>query len=472
MRSICSTGMFWKAAAPSVAELILTPSISTRVWSELVPRRNTEVTLPGPPLLETVTPGRSASRSPTERACWRSMSSRVMTLTEASVSDSVRGVRVAVTITGSPWVSAKLKGLEKAASTARAAADGRMVMMWWLPGPAVRPRRSGMLCVSEMRGRSGSRHDARHRHPAALPPESFQAGLRAREVWRSRGTPGRPHRLPGPEGPVASDAAPSTYRCGGSTGIAPVSRLSPGREAAGHLKRLPFLRRAPDDTRIAACALHHGAPRAMTCELILGGARSGKSRLAQSRAEADGRAVTVIATAEALDEEMAQRIARHRAERPGHWRTVEAPRGLASALRAEAAAGRCLVVDCLTLWLANLLGEAEAVQELHDAAHLPALATEREALLAALPTLPGRILLVANEVGLGLVPETPLGRLFRDEAGRLNQQLAALHPDLPCPTPSPPPTPASPPSSRPASTPRPSPSEPWAGWKPWPCRSD
>lgn len=164
----------------------------------------------------------------------------------------------------------------------------------------------------------------------------------------------------------------------------------------------------------------------MTCELILGGARSGKSRLAQSRAEADGRAVTVIATAEALDEEMAQRIARHRAERPGHWRTVEAPRGLASALRAEAAAGRCLVVDCLTLWLANLLGEAEAVQELHDAAHLPALATEREALLAALPTLPGRILLVANEVGLGLVPETPLGRLFRDEAGRLNQQLAAL----------------------------------------------
>lgn len=162
----------------------------------------------------------------------------------------------------------------------------------------------------------------------------------------------------------------------------------------------------------------------MTCELILGGARSGKSSLAQSRAAADGRPVTVIATAEALDEEMGQRIARHRAERPGHWRTVEAPRGLASALQEEAAADRCVVVDCLTLWLANLLGEAEAAHGLHDAAHLPA--SEREALLAVLPTLPGRIFLVANEVGLGLVPETPLGRLFRDEAGRLNQQLAAL----------------------------------------------
>jgi adenosylcobinamide kinase / adenosylcobinamide-phosphate guanylyltransferase len=164
----------------------------------------------------------------------------------------------------------------------------------------------------------------------------------------------------------------------------------------------------------------------MTCELILGGARSGKSRLAEARAAADGRAVTVIATAEALDAEMATRIARHRADRPGHWRTLEAPRGLAAALRREAAADRCLVVDCLTLWLANLMGGAENLPEPHDLAHLPALAEEREALLAALPSLPGRVLLVANEVGLGLVPETPLGRLFRDEAGRLNQQVAAL----------------------------------------------
>jgi adenosylcobinamide kinase/adenosylcobinamide-phosphate guanylyltransferase len=164
----------------------------------------------------------------------------------------------------------------------------------------------------------------------------------------------------------------------------------------------------------------------MTCELILGGARSGKSRLAQQRAAADGRPVTVIATAEAGDAEMAARIARHRAERPGHWRTVEAPRALAAALRRAAGADRCVVVDCLTLWLANLMSGAEDLPEPRDSARLPALATEREALLAALPALPGRILLVANEVGLGLVPETPLGRLFRDEAGRLNQQLAAL----------------------------------------------
>lgn len=164
----------------------------------------------------------------------------------------------------------------------------------------------------------------------------------------------------------------------------------------------------------------------MGCELILGGARSGKSRLAEARAAADGRPVTVIATAEALDAEMALRIARHRADRPREWTTLEAPRGLAATLQREARADRCLLVDCLTLWLANLMGGVEDQPEPHDLAHLPALAEEREALVDTLPRLPGRILLVANEVGLGLVPETPLGRLFRDEAGRLNQQVAAL----------------------------------------------
>jgi len=154
-------------------------------------------------------------------------------------------------------------------------------------------------------------------------------------------------------------------------------------------------------------------------ELILGGARSGKSALALRRAAAaaqSGRAVTWLATAQALDAEMAERIARHRAERPGGWRTVEEPLHLAQALRNSAAADNCVVVDCLTLWLTNLLLAGD------DA--LPG--RETAALLATLPALPGEIILVANEVGLGIVPDNPLGRRFRDEAGRLNQSVAAL----------------------------------------------
>lgn len=163
----------------------------------------------------------------------------------------------------------------------------------------------------------------------------------------------------------------------------------------------------------------------MTCELILGGARSGKSRHAEQRALESGLAVTVIATAEAGDAEMAARIRRHRVDRPAHWRTVETPLALATTLQREAAPGRCLIVDCLTLWLCNLLAGADHLPAEADADALPLFARERAALLATLPQLPGRIVLVANEIGLGLVPETPLGRLFRDEAGRLNQAVAA-----------------------------------------------
>ena len=166
----------------------------------------------------------------------------------------------------------------------------------------------------------------------------------------------------------------------------------------------------------------------MTCELILGGARSGKSREAERRAADSGLAVTVIATAEALDAEMAARIRRHQDDRPAGWRTVEAPLALADTLRAEAAADRCLLVDCLTLWVANLLADADRLPPGASADELPLFRRERDALLAALPTLPGRVIFVANEVGLGLVPETALGRLFRDEAGRLNQAVAALCP--------------------------------------------
>jgi adenosylcobinamide kinase/adenosylcobinamide-phosphate guanylyltransferase len=150
-------------------------------------------------------------------------------------------------------------------------------------------------------------------------------------------------------------------------------------------------------------------------ELILGGARSGKSALALRRAAESGRQVVWIATAEARDDEMAERIARHRAERPVQWQTVEEPLRLADALRRPTSADFCVVVDCLTLWLTNLLLAEEATL----------LERETAALLDILPTLSGQIILVANEVGLGIVPENALARRFRDEAGRLNQAVAA-----------------------------------------------
>jgi adenosylcobinamide kinase/adenosylcobinamide-phosphate guanylyltransferase len=149
--------------------------------------------------------------------------------------------------------------------------------------------------------------------------------------------------------------------------------------------------------------------------LILGGARSGKSRFAQNHAEASGLPVTVIATAQSLDAEMAVRIARHQAERPLGWVTLEEPLHLAAALQHAAACDRCVLVDCLTLWLMNLLEAGEAV-----------FAAERAALLATLPTLPGEILFVSNEVGLGVIPLGELSRRFVDEAGWLNQAIAQL----------------------------------------------
>ena len=164
----------------------------------------------------------------------------------------------------------------------------------------------------------------------------------------------------------------------------------------------------------------------MPCELIIGDAHSGKSRHAEQRTAKNGLPVHVIVTAEALDEEMSARIARHQADRPAGWGVVEAPRGLAAALADEAVEGRCVVVDCLTLWLANLLDGADALPPGAGAELLPAFARERAALLALIPGLPGRVIFVANEVGFGLVPETALGRLFRDEAGRLNQAVADL----------------------------------------------
>jgi adenosylcobinamide kinase/adenosylcobinamide-phosphate guanylyltransferase len=146
--------------------------------------------------------------------------------------------------------------------------------------------------------------------------------------------------------------------------------------------------------------------------LVLGGARSGKSRYAQTLAEEGAAERLYLATAEAGDDEMTARIARHRAERGQGWQTLETPLELAAALRAEAREGRVVLVDCITIWLSNLIlagrDPSEFVAEL----------------AAVVATLHGPAVLVSNEVGAGVVPPTALGREFRDWQGRANQELA------------------------------------------------
>lgn len=146
--------------------------------------------------------------------------------------------------------------------------------------------------------------------------------------------------------------------------------------------------------------------------LVLGGARSGKSRHAQAVAEAIGGTLTYIATAQAFDSEMADRIARHRADRDARWTTIEAPFDLGGAIGAADAADGVVLVDCLTLWASNLLlGGHDADRSLG-------------ALLAAIDAITGRLILVANETGLGIVPDNALARQFRDLAGTINQRVA------------------------------------------------
>ena len=157
------------------------------------------------------------------------------------------------------------------------------------------------------------------------------------------------------------------------------------------------------------------SPPALECRslLALGGARSGKSRYARALAEAAKPDRLLIATAWPGDDEMAARIARHRAERGEGWTTIEEQRDLVEALSREAREERATVVDCLTFWLANLALSGRD------------LALETRRLRQAVQTLGGPVIFVSNEVGLGIVPETPLGRDFRDWQGRLNQELAA-----------------------------------------------
>ena len=155
--------------------------------------------------------------------------------------------------------------------------------------------------------------------------------------------------------------------------------------------------------------------------LVTGGARSGKSGYAERRAaELGGDAVTYIATAEALDDEMARRIARHRAERPAAWRTAESPRGAGAVV--GSAGTPTVLVDCMTVLASNALLAAEAQGE---EAALAAVVAEAEALRDAAVAHAGMVVVVTNEVGMGVHPPTSLGRWYRDALGRANALLAA-----------------------------------------------
>ncbi|EXH91165.1 bifunctional adenosylcobinamide kinase/adenosylcobinamide-phosphate guanylyltransferase [Acinetobacter baumannii] len=151
-------------------------------------------------------------------------------------------------------------------------------------------------------------------------------------------------------------------------------------------------------------------------QLILGGARSGKSRLAEQTAISMQLAVTYVATAQALDPEMQSRIVHHQNQRPAHWSLVEEPLFLAKTLQKIDRPNQIILVDCLTLWLTNLLLlEDQNIQQF-----------QCEQLLRVLPTLESEIILVSNETGLGVVPLGEISRRFVDEAGRLHQALGQI----------------------------------------------
>lgn len=185
-----------------------------------------------------------------------------------------------------------------------------------------------------------------------------------------------------------------------------------------------------DDTRQKSS--DHSAPSTAGARLvlILGGARSGKSTFAERLAASSGQSVTFIATATASDEEMAARIARHRAERSQEWHTIEEPLDLASAVRQASECADVLLLDCLTLWTSNWLfqqpgimqQEKQATAPLFDKSALQAI----EEILTVVRTLPAHktLIAVSNEVGFGIVPAYPLGRVYRDTLGYVNQRMA------------------------------------------------
>jgi adenosylcobinamide kinase / adenosylcobinamide-phosphate guanylyltransferase len=167
------------------------------------------------------------------------------------------------------------------------------------------------------------------------------------------------------------------------------------------------------EIRLAASGSGGGSPENAASMLVLGGARSGKSAYAERTVLAAAPHALYLATASAGDAEMSERIRQHRDRRGDAWTTVEEPLDLCGVLRREARPERPILVDCLTLWLSNLM---------HNGADI---ATETARLTALLPDLAGPVVFVSNEVGLGIVPDNALARAFRDHAGRLNQAVAA-----------------------------------------------
>lgn len=152
-------------------------------------------------------------------------------------------------------------------------------------------------------------------------------------------------------------------------------------------------------------------------ELILGGARSGKSQYAELCAAESGMDVLYVATAQAFDDEMQQRIQHHKQQRPDHWRLIEEPINLLSVLKNNATDTTCILVDCLTLWLSNQLCSED---------HKTLFKKNIDNLVDALAELPGKIIFVSNEVSMGIIPMGEINREFVDEAGRLHQRLAAV----------------------------------------------
>jgi adenosylcobinamide kinase/adenosylcobinamide-phosphate guanylyltransferase len=158
--------------------------------------------------------------------------------------------------------------------------------------------------------------------------------------------------------------------------------------------------------------------------LILGGVRSGKSQLAQEMASRMGGAVVFVATGEPLDEEMRRRIEEHRKMRPPNWHTLEAPLSVGRRIQEQTGDVQVVVVDCLTLLVSNVIGRCGDPEEVDAALASEKVVVEIEELLACIERVEASFIVVSNEVGMGLVPDNPLGRLYRDCLGKANRELA------------------------------------------------